>query len=95
MEERFCAKSGSDPNSLALNLNSSRMRSTLENTISPLLNRNEKALISVQGVFRHLIGNGENSDFWRDNWTDKRELKEFPRIFVLALAKEGTIAKFG
>lgn len=56
-----CAKSGLDLNSLALTFNRSSRRSTLTNTISSFLDKNERACVIFQGGFRHLIGNWSNS----------------------------------
>lgn len=91
-----CAKSGAGPSCLSLTCNRRSSKSTLVNIIGLLLDRNEKAAALVLGGFKYLIGNGSNSDFWCDNWTDRGELKVmFPMIFALSNTKEGPISSFG
>ncbi|KAE8698414.1 hypothetical protein F3Y22_tig00110597pilonHSYRG00143 [Hibiscus syriacus] len=42
------------------------------------------------------VGDGSSLDFWSDNWVNRSNLKTlFPRIFALAVKKEGKIREFG
>lgn len=60
------------------------------------MDRNGRTSDLIKQGFRVLIGNGFNVDFWLDNWTGRGSLKQiYPRIFALALVKQGPIAKFG
>lgn len=41
-------------------------------------------------------GNGLNAKFWTYDWMGMGSLKEtFPRIFALAIVKQGLVANFG
>ncbi|WRX15676.1 Reverse transcriptase zinc-binding domain - like 5 [Theobroma cacao] len=43
-----------------------------------------------------LIGNDRKIDFWNEQWIDGIKLKdEFPRVYALAIKKNGTVDNFG
>ncbi|KAE8721346.1 hypothetical protein F3Y22_tig00016212pilonHSYRG00068 [Hibiscus syriacus] len=49
----------------------------------------------LKDLFQLQVGDVSDIRFWQDRWLEKRPLKEmFPRIYALALNKEGTIAEF-
>ncbi|GMI64746.1 hypothetical protein like AT4G29090 [Hibiscus trionum] len=59
-----------------------------------------KPLSDPADVFaQHLrltVGDGSRIDFWNDKWTGNESLKErFPRVYALAVQKQGCIAEFG
>lgn len=65
------------------------------NVIGLLLDRNKSIASLVRAGFRHLNGNGLNSNFWIENWTGKGDLMElFLRIFELATLKYGPVSRF-
>lgn len=54
----FCAKSGSDPNTLLISMKQRSRRSSLVSLIGLLLDKNEEVSSLVRSCFRPLIGNG-------------------------------------
>ena len=51
---------------------------------------------SVSESFKLLIENGQNSNFWSEDWSGRGALKlQFPRIFALTIKKDGPISSFG
>ncbi|KAE8659924.1 hypothetical protein F3Y22_tig00116960pilonHSYRG00031 [Hibiscus syriacus] len=51
---------------------------------------------NLRADFIHIMGNGENIDFWNDCWSEANSLKlSFPRIYGLACKKSGMIYEFG
>ncbi|KAE8657746.1 hypothetical protein F3Y22_tig00116983pilonHSYRG00087 [Hibiscus syriacus] len=51
--------------------------------------------VSLKELFQIQVGDGSNINFWHDSWLGNRPLKVlFPRIFALAINKDGPIADF-
>lgn len=58
-----------------------------------MIGESERARKAIQQQFRFLFGDGMNTDFLSDNWTDIGRLwLVFPRIFALVMIKEGSIS---
>ncbi|EOY15545.1 Uncharacterized protein TCM_034564 [Theobroma cacao] len=50
----------------------------------------------VHSNFGLIVGNGENLNFWQDEWIEGVVLADaFPRMFALAVKKSGKVTEFG
>lgn len=90
-----CAKSGANSSLKLSPISSSSRKSTLSNLLGSFLNRHQVSSNLISTSSRTLIGDGSNTSFWMDNWTNIGGLSYiFPRIFALALVKFGPITNF-
>ncbi|XVF37031.1 hypothetical protein REPUB_Repub19eG0110600 [Reevesia pubescens] len=66
-----------------------------KNIIHPLGNLDSLSSAYSSGV-GFALGAGDFIDFWTDDWTEVGLLNlKFPRIFALAVKKEGKVKEFG
>lgn len=91
-----CVRSKSDPNRLLAFLGNCDSKSLLLGFVKRSLERNDRVRDLVNQHLRALIGNGQNTDFWNDDWMGRRQLCTiFLRIFALACSKSSLVKNFG
>lgn len=63
--------------------------------VDSALGRNDRVREAIKHGFKIIIGDGQDIDFWCDNWTQLGELKtHFPRIFALAKMKSRPLGRW-
>lgn len=92
----FTEKYGGNPIDLLPSSQNKNQFSVLwKNIMSPLMNSDDYAE-TLQSGMGFAIGNGANILFWSQEWVSGLILKvAFPRIFVLAVVKEGRVRDYG
>lgn len=71
-------------------------KSVLLKMIEVVFGRNGLAREVIKQHFKILIGDGNNTNFCSDDWTERGQLRHsFPRIYALASSKSDPVASFG
>lgn len=90
-----CAHSKSDLNRLMLALENSGNKSVLLEFVDGALRRTGHVREVINQHFRILNGDGQNTNFWNEDWTHAGQLHQcFPRTFELARCKSGSVKNF-
>ncbi|GMI80385.1 hypothetical protein HRI_001707800 [Hibiscus trionum] len=86
-------KYGYDPKSLIPAQKNPRELSWMwRNIVEPVNDLSDKFVKNLRVV----LGDGTKINFWKDLWVGSAPLKQsFPRIYALAIKKEGKVVEFG
>lgn len=60
------------------------------------IGKNGRTSEVISHQFKILIGDGRDTNFWKDDWTKRGSLRQcYLRIFVLAISESNPMTNFG